>query len=252
MRDVLVYVDEGSSFETLMRELGRELDHARARLLPVMAEDLTGSMLATVGTLVMPGGADLPYCALLNGAGNRRIREFVEAGGTYLGVCAGAYYGCRSLAFHEGWTDEISGPRELAFINAQAIGSLGELGPFYDLTIRSASVPTIDWDGVGTFRGFYHGGPRFAVEDDEVTVFARFSDVRGSPAGVQCSVGAGMAVLVAIHLEVTPASLIHSLSHLTDGASFQHFPELLESTESLRRRAFRDLLRRASMPLKAI
>ena len=38
--------------------------------------------------LVMPGGADLGYCRTLNGAGNRRIEQFVRRGGAYLGFCA--------------------------------------------------------------------------------------------------------------------------------------------------------------------
>ena len=51
---------------------------------------------------VMPGGADRPYCAALNGEGNRRIRAFVEAGGAYLGLCAGAYYASQRVEFELG------------------------------------------------------------------------------------------------------------------------------------------------------
>ena len=80
--------------------------------------------------LVMPGGADLPFCKHLNGEGNRIIRQgvrvvvapwqhslaagsasqltahrlslkraWVEAGGCYLGLCAGAYYACARVEF---------------------------------------------------------------------------------------------------------------------------------------------------------
>ena len=158
MKNVFVYVDDGSSFEDLLRELARELDHSVGRLIPLLAEDVVdGAVLTGVGTLVMPGGADLPYRAKLDGSGNARIRRFVEEGGTYLGVCAGAYYGCRSLAFHEGRNDEVSGSRELAFVDAQAVGSLPELGPLYDLTIRSASSARLEWEGQGTFRGYLMG-----------------------------------------------------------------------------------------------
>ena len=69
---------------------------------------------------VMPGGADLPFCAALNGAPNQRIRQFVERGGAYLGICAGAYYACRKIAFHAGTEGAICGPRELGFLDALA------------------------------------------------------------------------------------------------------------------------------------
>lgn len=107
--------------------------------------------------LVMPGGADLPYCKHLNGRGNMLIRgaapcvgahtpseaagclvehvraarcpgccapsrchahidflarlpppvpprpaEYVEAGGSYLGLCAGAYYASARVEFEPG------------------------------------------------------------------------------------------------------------------------------------------------------
>ncbi len=41
----------------------------------------------SVKALVVPGGADLYYVEKLNGEGNRLIREYVEAGGIYLGIC---------------------------------------------------------------------------------------------------------------------------------------------------------------------
>ena len=40
---------------------------------------------------VMPGGRDVPYLQILSNTGaNERIKEYVENGGKYLGICAGA------------------------------------------------------------------------------------------------------------------------------------------------------------------
>ena len=65
--------------------------------------------------LVMPGGADLPYCERLNGRGNAVIDKFVRNGGSYLGLCAGAYYACRFVEFEVGSSMEVKGSRELGF-----------------------------------------------------------------------------------------------------------------------------------------
>ncbi|KAJ0346722.1 hypothetical protein KNSL1_007161 [Colletotrichum chrysophilum] len=71
---------------------------------------------ATCALLVIPGGGDLGYCRVLNGAGNRRIAEFVRKGGAYLGFCAGGYYASRKCEFEVGdKTLEVIGTRELGF-----------------------------------------------------------------------------------------------------------------------------------------
>ncbi|EFJ50700.1 hypothetical protein VOLCADRAFT_88490 [Volvox carteri f. nagariensis] len=70
----------------------------------------------------MPGGADLPYCKHLNGHGNRLLRDYVAGGGSYLGICAGAYYACRRVEFEVGGPLEVVGDRELCFFPGAARG----------------------------------------------------------------------------------------------------------------------------------
>lgn len=74
--------------------------------------------------LVFPGGADLGYCRTLEGKGNRRIRQYVNLGGSYLGLCAGGYYGSKRCEFEVGNEDmEIAGDRELEFFPGVCRGS---------------------------------------------------------------------------------------------------------------------------------
>ena len=53
-----------------------------------------------------------------------------------------------------------------------------------------------------------------------------------------------------VHVEMTPELLASKLAHLTDGGAYRHLVELLKDGECSRRAAFRDLLRRAAIPLK--
>ncbi len=79
---------------------------------------------ATCALLVVPGGADLGYCRVLDGRGNRLIGQYVRAGGRYLGFCAGGYYGSRRCEFEVGNRDlEVVGPRELAFFPGTCRGA---------------------------------------------------------------------------------------------------------------------------------
>lgn len=50
--------------------------------------------------------------------------EYVESGGAYLGLCAGAYFACSRVVFEPGLPLEVVGPRELCFFGGIARGSV--------------------------------------------------------------------------------------------------------------------------------
>lgn len=114
VKPVAIYADIGTS-EVGVASLLTAIDqHLGPKAIPVTAKDILSGCLMEYVALIIPGGADLPYCERLNGAGNRAIREFVENGGLYVGICAGAYYGCREIAFI-GADYDVFGARELGF-----------------------------------------------------------------------------------------------------------------------------------------
>lgn len=164
---------------------------------------IDGRVLGMADIFVMPGGADVLYCAKLNGAGNDNIRAYVEEGGTYLGVCAGAYYACKSIEWHKDRNDEIVGKRELAFVNAAAVGSIPELAVLYDLTLQSAAVIDLEGNSV-----YYHGGPYFRLNNKSTDVLARYALPFDAPAIVRRNVGEGQVVLSGVHFEVGPEQLV--------------------------------------------
>ncbi|KAK9916190.1 hypothetical protein WJX75_009851 [Coccomyxa subellipsoidea] len=125
IRTVLVYDGEGAG----SRSVVSAVESLRNSLSPQVQVQQLGPEKLLSGTwqdgclmLVMPGGADLPYCRQLNGHGNSLIRGFVEAGGAYLGLCAGAYYACSYVYFALGTKLEVKGARELAFFLGVAAG----------------------------------------------------------------------------------------------------------------------------------
>ena len=72
---------------------------------------ILGEWISDSVLLVMPGGADLPYCHKLDGVGNNQIKKYVAGGGSYLGICAGAYYACRNVEFDMGGRLQVYGER---------------------------------------------------------------------------------------------------------------------------------------------
>jgi biotin--protein ligase len=153
---------------------------------------------------IMPGGADLPYGEKLNGAGNAVIRSYVEKGGAYLGVCAGAYYGSGFCDFHRG--DErgyqVLGSRELSFFTGSAIGPV--LAPYVYNSEEGARIAHVKTEASEICASYYNGGCYFHMEDTtNMRVLAVYENdqAKGKPAIIECRVGEGRALLSGVHPE---------------------------------------------------
>lgn len=242
--NVLVYGGLGTSAESTQQVLSC----LRSVLSPfyavsVVNEDqlLKEPWPAVTSLLVLPGGADLPYCRALNGSGNARISKFVKRGGKFLGLCAGAYYGCESISFEENTPLEVSGPRELAFCSVLARGCAFK--GFEYGTNRGARAASISTDS-GEFTAFYNGGCLFEGYDSGVEVIARYLDpvecpYSGNdlpPAVVRKRVGSGWVVLSGVHLEYDIDPLLSS------GGLDQEARERLSSSSEQRVKFLKDLL----------
>lgn len=128
----------------------------------------------TCALLVFPGGADLGYCRTLNGEGNRRISRYVNAGGSFLGFCAGGYYGSAKCEFE---VDDpkmaVVGDRELGFFPGVCRG-LAFTGFQYaseagaraaDIKINKAAFDNADDSVADHFKSYYNGGGVFVDAD---------------------------------------------------------------------------------------
>ena len=262
---ILIYIDEGTFDGTsrLVRAIAQQIVPATYEMRVVMADDLKhdGALFEDAIVFVMPGGADLPFCKALNGDPNKRIRRFVEAGGVYLGICAGAYYACREIAFHAGTDGAICGARELRFVDAIAVGSLPSLtgGVAYDATPRSAAAAEIRTTdrltaAPVTLLAHYHGGCRFdfgGAPVHDAQILAVYTGLAGAPpAIVSSSVGKGRAILTGVHLEMSGQECKDALRGHSDMAEHVHVCHRLSETGTVRLEVFRRLLAHAGLTLR--
>ena len=266
---VLVYAGDGVSPRALaycLEGLREELDSA-LNVREVTAAELTGaaweeetgahcgansalpftpSSLAPPRTalLVFPGGADKPYCAALDGDGTARIRRFVEQGGHFLGLCAGAYFASARCEFELGTALEVAGPRQLAFFPGTAVGSVA---PGFCYASEAGAVAVQLCFGAALQERalcYLNGGPAFVGADlpsETVDVLARYAPGQpgdGQPAALCCRVGNGVAVLCGPHPEMPAAR------------APQELPQLLADDQG-RRRFWRSLLAAARVALRS-
>ena len=183
--------------------------------------------------LIMPGGADLYFCEKLNGLGNQCIKKFVASGGSYLGICAGAYYACSNLDWGCG---EIVGTRELSFYNGKATG------PLYEWVENKQDIYNGSWikaveietSQEQIFLSQYNGGPIFQERDD-VNIIARYTGLETTPpAIIHGNFGKGKYILSSPHIEKFGHSLSDGLyKHLNNSYEWEkkEIDALLNYTE---------------------
>ena len=203
---VFIYSDEGTD----KAGIASIEENCRKRLkLPyryIKSEDILDGVLQGKNIFVMPGGADLPYCKKLNGLGNRKIRKFIEDGGFYIGICAGAYYACRRINF-KGKDYDVSGNRELGLFEGTAEGSLPFLTDgnyFSDNGAESKAMISLKFkEKLSKEYFYYHGGPVFipdSIINHKYRVIAKYED--NTPAVIKGKIGKGNYLLSAVHFEL--------------------------------------------------
>ena len=211
VKPVYLYADEGTS-AVGVKSLQQAVPQKLARPVKLIdAAELIANGLPNGCALIMPGGADLPYCAKLNGQGNARIREFVASGGFYLGICAGAYYACQQLAF-TGAEYSVSGERELALFDGVAVGSLPDLTEqrYFDTKTHSKAMTAIHFTNQACERLYYHGGPMFvpapSADFQPIAYYADHSDKPSERLAVVAGTfGNGRYLLSGVHFELQQA-----------------------------------------------
>lgn len=196
---ILLYQDYIHNNGQLHAALVRVFGHAQVGFCDAR-DILSGILDDGVSLFVMPGGADLYYCEKLNGPGNARIRAYVEGGGSYLGICAGAYYACAALNWAAGTDQEISGARELGFYNGTATGPVMEFLEGQNINgswLHAAPVTYHDDQGDITALLAYEAGPVFTGGD--AVILARYED--GGAAIIETKIGQGRVILSSPHIE---------------------------------------------------
>ena len=192
MYQVLVYDDQGASLQSVA-----------ALKTYFNARSVTGQCLqdttwiSNTDLLVMPGGRSLPFYQTLGDLGNRNIIDFVNAGGTYLGLCAGAYYAARKTLFACGLPHEIELDGALNFFEGEAIGPVFLQEKFDYGSETGARIVDVVIDGE-IYPAYFNGGCYFS---ESPFTIARYLD-NNLPAMIAFSFGKGRVVLSGVHPEL--------------------------------------------------
>ncbi|XP_064603576.1 uncharacterized protein TC_0305-like isoform X2 [Liolophura sinensis] len=250
-----VYVYSGlgcsdMSSSMLQAALDKHVDLNIHQVEPISGEKIiNGTWRTDAALMIFGGGFDLGFIESLGKKGVQSVHDYVWAdGGAYLGLCAGGYFACDSIAFDKAGPLEVCGERHLKFYPGQGIGpaypgfeyksNKGAVAASTDFSchqpLGKLGTICLYTDGGGYFTGHSKNGDKKTASDGaekwnekpdssegvsngidvervKVEVLAQFQDLPNSPAAiVKCHVGnrGGKAILSGVHFEYFPDKLV--------------------------------------------
>ena len=159
----------------------------------------SGELSAELAAIVFPGGADVPYDRALTDAGIKHIRNFVENGGLYVGVCAGSSFAGKAVDFTCADGAKICESRRLKFF--QGIVQGPAYGNYIKNSHESAKLVELKIQAK-IYQAYFNGGGHFIADasfkDSEILATYADSDL---PAALHLNIGNGQVFLCAFHPE---------------------------------------------------
>lgn len=206
-KKILIYQDAGtcpSSLKAIEAQLLRTLEIPFTTKMVNSTYLLTKTWEHKTFALIMGGGSCSEWERSLGLEGMLKIQSFVQNGGRYLGICAGAYFAAATSLFHLQGTAPIIKKRPLSFYPGRAIGPIATMSDH--LSPQAALAVGIDLlssNGLYKGLGYYQGGCAFDITEDRnfTKVLARYGQPYQGSAIIGCKVGQGNAVLCGLHPE---------------------------------------------------
>lgn len=201
---VVLYVGKGA-WDSGVEHLKMFLTEHQIGYRTAVGTDIEAGFLDENGVrlLIMPGGESWEYLAELGASGADRIRRFIDDGGGYAGICAGAFY-----ATSHRLGGYATGPYGIGLLEGTAYdGTALNTPPFIEGMMDIDILPTFLTAGFKSlYRIVMFGGPSFRYTAEEaakkhIQVMARFQVVN-EPAMVAFQYGKGRVFLSGPHLEI--------------------------------------------------
>lgn len=191
-----IYSGEGSWSESV-EALQNFMEHYDFQWLEFNSNDVSGDQIYTdVDMIIFPGGFAAEYRYAIKD--HHKIRSFIENGGLFIGICAGAYYAASVFNWQKQAYDY-----PLNLFPGAAIGPLtglhnwGDLAP---LILSQDCKANADFDAeIGIY---YYDGPYFKADsEDSIKVVASYS-LNEEAAVIAGSLGTGHYLLLGPHPEL--------------------------------------------------
>ncbi|MBU7032323.1 MAG: hypothetical protein HXS53_07310 [Theionarchaea archaeon] len=194
---IALYAGEGTwedsvtACEAMFMWMGYPVIHVDAR-------DILAHILDETALLCIPGGDMYQYAQDLTPEGMDLIREFIQNGGGYLGICGGAYLAADTIM----WKGRHLSMTSLSLFSGTAEGPLSSIAmyPDYGMCTIICEDPWVCNPDPAVM--LYYGGPGFIIEEASgVNICGRYEQ-GGLPAILFFAFGRGHVFLIGTHPEI--------------------------------------------------
>lgn len=216
-KHILVYNDTGIAASEVKQALAKAFYAAAISETNSLLIKQAGALNEDTLALILPGiiGDNSPYNDQLTEETHKAIRKYVEDGGVYVGICAGAYYASNRITYHPPWmnTGKTRKPG-LNLFNGAAKGPISRLAKHSyaegreDCTLTTISFNTAS--GVRKTTGVAYGnGPMLFPDDTKnLEIIARYEEVAGQPIAIAArKIGKGLALFVGVLPYISPMDM---------------------------------------------
>ncbi|MBK7853685.1 MAG: hypothetical protein IPJ79_01130 [Bacteroidetes bacterium] len=197
---IVIYQDYLHSTAAIYKTLCRKYGHHKISYIDAVGI-CNGELDQTeINILVVPGGASRYLHGKLDGIGNSLIKRYVANGGSYIGICSGAYYASKTTLWN--YNNQILDfEGELSFYNGVAEGPIKN---FIRDSIYTSSIIRVKDKSNNIFNCLYWGGPRFIpVGKTNINTHATFCDLSSNAdAVISGNFEQGKYLLFSPHLEI--------------------------------------------------
>ncbi|MEC7861321.1 MAG: succinylglutamate desuccinylase/aspartoacylase family protein [Verrucomicrobiota bacterium] len=212
---IAVY-DAGGVGGTGPNSLDKVFAETKTHLRRVGAVDIRSSTLNQFDLVIFPGGSGSKQAAALGSDGRKLFKKFIDGGGGYVGICAGAYLAASNYE----WSLGISNHKTFCkTINLPEIGpkSMWYRGPSAPVKMELTEEGKAILGNIkGSFEVRYHNGPIMSfIEKDGLDPFQSLATFRSevskykpqqgtmvnSPAIIAGEFGEGRVLCISPHPE---------------------------------------------------
>lgn len=168
----------------------------------VDAEFINSGSFEGFTTLVIPGGDMYQYAQDISPTGKENIREFVNTGGGYIGICGGAYFASEKVI----WQGSQLSMQSLGLFSGTADGPIDQLAPYPEYTMAELNISDVihpithlQPDSIWLL---YYWGPALIPNTNANVVILASCEEESKPMMIAFEYGLGRVFLVATHPEI--------------------------------------------------
>jgi glutamine amidotransferase-like uncharacterized protein len=209
--DIALYDDTGAWQESVTA-LGHMFAWMGYSVKVIDAEYINGKSLGGFRALAIPGGDMFEYGRSITESGKEKIREFVDQGHGYIGICGGAYFAAKQTL----WQGSQLSYSPLGIFDGTAAGPNNDIVPYPEYGMcQLVMSDTLFPPDSGATRDewmLYYWGPVLRPNvGADVAVLGRYA-VNDQTAIVAFKYGKGRVFLIGTHPEIEEDSDLDSVS----------------------------------------